>query len=697
MNTGLKIVKENVLVEEDRREIDKHINQIIAKHKNNRYEINKLVFESVSVLTMSDNYSNQLASQGFLIRFWGGVTGKNRQLQTKIDQSLAASQYASQKTLEKLEEQNLMSFELITSVNNKLNSSIIEIETEINNVYATLVTFFKKSKSDIIQLENRVERLERNVSLLNWQNSIEYQMYDGVEYAELDDVTKLVCLVRDFYDITKANWTTSDLLLLKTAMTTIGISPKETISYCNFIDQISENKQLLVKLFDGIVLEGLEKYPEYIAVSAGIEKRHLLETKERYVVDNTAALMEKHGCLVEKTEIRDEMLKAYEAEQARIDINKEVSIYDLMMEILYNLEQIKEIQYVETLDVKMQEAKMLYSFYETDKLIPLLEQLVHYGYAEAKYMLAMLYMTGCKELEPDLEKTDELLLECVNEGYAPAVVEYVMPIQVNFKNVKDISLINNDVVSKLKEMVENEGDMFASMEYGRCCQKLANLNLGENDYNVAIDMCKRGPVFYSFYEMANIYEDKEIKQDTCKAFEYMEKAAKYNFNLAERSLGLKYEEGIGVKKDKKKAFELYCKSYEHRCIYSIINLACCYLYEGFGVALDKEKGYELLKEGTEKGAINSISGLAFAYRNGEVNTENTEKAVLCYKKILREFSAAVSVFSVDAAYSLGVIYMSGEGNVAKNLEDAKKYFQMAADWEDEDAKKKLKELNREIS
>lgn len=474
MNTGLKIVKENVLVEEDRREIDKHINQIIAKHKNNRYEINKLVFESVSVLTMSDNYSNQLASQGFLIRFWGGVTGKNRQLQTKIDQSLAASQYASQKTLEKLAEQNLMSFELITSVNNKLNSSIIEIETEINNVYATLVTFFKKSKSDIIQLENRVERLERNVSLLNWQNSIEYQMYDGVEYAELDDVTKLVCLVRDFYDITKANWTTSDLLLLKTAMTTIGISPKETISYCNFIDQISENKQLLVKLFDGIVLEGLEKYPEYIAVSAGIEKRHLLETKERYVVDNTAALMEKHGCLVEKTEIRDEMLKAYEAEQARIDINKEVSIYDLMMEILYNLEQIKEIQYVETLDVKMQEAKMLYSFYETDKLIPLLEQLVHYGYAEAKYMLAMLYMTGCKELEPDLEKTDELLLECVNEGYAPAVVEYVMPIQVNFKNVKDISLINNDVVSKLKEMVENEGDMFASMEYGRCCQKLAN-------------------------------------------------------------------------------------------------------------------------------------------------------------------------------------------------------------------------------
>ena len=252
MNTALNFVNTQELSDTTRTEIDAQIDQIISRHKNNRYEINKLVFESVSALTASENYSNELDSQGVFKRFWGGITGKNRELQRKIDRSLAASQYASQQTLQKLAEQNLMSFELITAVNNKLNSSILTIEDEINKVYGTLVAFFKQTKSDIIQLENRVERLERNVNLLNWQNSIEYQMWDGTEYSDLDDIEKIICITRDFYDITKATWTTSDLLLLKTAMATIGISPKSEILYSNFIESVSNNEKLLNKLFNGI-------------------------------------------------------------------------------------------------------------------------------------------------------------------------------------------------------------------------------------------------------------------------------------------------------------------------------------------------------------------------------------------------------------------------------------------------------------
>ena len=76
------------------------------------------------------------------------------------------------------------------------------VEGEINQIYAALIQFFKQSRSDMIRLENRVARLEQNVNLLNWQNSIEYQMLDGVEYVDLDDASKIVCMVRDFYDIT---------------------------------------------------------------------------------------------------------------------------------------------------------------------------------------------------------------------------------------------------------------------------------------------------------------------------------------------------------------------------------------------------------------------------------------------------------------------------------------------------------------
>ena len=54
------------------------------------------------------------------------------------------------------------------------------VEGEINQIYAALIQFFKQNRSDMIQLENSVAKLEQNVNLINWQNSIEYQMLDGV-------------------------------------------------------------------------------------------------------------------------------------------------------------------------------------------------------------------------------------------------------------------------------------------------------------------------------------------------------------------------------------------------------------------------------------------------------------------------------------------------------------------------------------
>lgn len=50
------------LEETEKNEIDKEIDRIINQHKNNRYEVNRLVFESVAALTQSENYSNELLS-----------------------------------------------------------------------------------------------------------------------------------------------------------------------------------------------------------------------------------------------------------------------------------------------------------------------------------------------------------------------------------------------------------------------------------------------------------------------------------------------------------------------------------------------------------------------------------------------------------------------------------------------------------
>ena len=677
MSSVLNIVNENELQEVDKEAINEQINSIISRHKGNRYEINKLVFESVSALTVSENYSDELASQGVLKRFWGGITGKNKKLQNKINTSLRVAQYTSQQTLQKLAEQNLMSFELITAVNNKLNSSIIEIETEINNIYGTLVTFFKKTKSDIIQLENRVERLERNVNLLNWQNSIEYQMWNGIEYTELDDVSKVVCLTRDFYDITKGRWTTSDLLLLKTAMTDIGVPPKACINYMTFIKSVSENTELLNKLFEDICIVGMEQYPEYVAISAGIQKNQLLESDEKYIVDNTLDIIRNYGCEASVSEIRDRLLVSYGRDRGKFNIISEVSAYDFILELLYNMEQVKEIRYVKTLDEKMKEAELLFSVYDTEKLIPILNELVCYGYSKAKYMLALLYYDGCSEIEADEIKFRELIKESAKEGYLPSFVMSVLTVSDDDDYVEWKTLMI-DNWENLKKMAKY--DVFAAYALAKLSFIYEDLEIGESDYSLAIKSVENIPSFLKCYFMAQLYDEGlGVEENYQKSFELYKISAEYGYNPAEYEVGRALIEGFGCEKNLKEGFMYYKRAMEHGSLEAINNVALCYA-AGNGIYRDDKKAFELFMQGAEKGVKSCISNVGWSYRYGRGVEKNYMKAIEYYKNADNGHSNR----------SIGEMYLKGEG-VQKDKDMAKKYLQRAVEKEDEEAERILAE------
>ena len=165
MSKELDIYTGEVLTEEEQKALNLELDHIITAHKNNRQEINKLVFECVSAMSEADSASDELSGKGFFSGLWGAITGSNRRLQNKININRAEAQYASQQCLQKLAEQNLMTFDLITAVNNKLNASLIKVDAEFNKVYAVLVKFFKQTKSELVRLETRFEKVEKNIFL----------------------------------------------------------------------------------------------------------------------------------------------------------------------------------------------------------------------------------------------------------------------------------------------------------------------------------------------------------------------------------------------------------------------------------------------------------------------------------------------------------------------------------------------------
>lgn len=343
MSMELKIIDPSALSQDDRAELDANIESLIAGYKNNRQEINRLVFESVSAMTTGEEYERQLSSKKGLRRFIGGITGSNKAIQDKINSNRAMAQYAAQQTLQRLAEQNLMSFDLITAVNNKLNASVVAIEGEINEVYAALVSFFKQSRSDVIQLENRVERLERNVNLLNWQNSIEYQMFNGVEYAKLGNTAKLICLVRDFYDITKGEWTTSDLLLLKAAMGTIGLSPNQETTYAMFFSDICVDSSLLPKLFDDKDLLFLP-HPDDMPIFYGIMKSEQLLQENKGLIGIAIEMLQKHDSSIDRANVLKELVHRDMWRTAQININCEITYFNFAVELLFCLREATQKQ-----------------------------------------------------------------------------------------------------------------------------------------------------------------------------------------------------------------------------------------------------------------------------------------------------------------------------------------------------------------
>lgn len=537
MSTELTVIPSSALTEQEQADLNASIDSIIAAHKNNRQEINRLVFESVSAMTDSEGYEQELSSRKSLRRFWGAITGSNKCLQDKINSSRVAAQFAAQTTLQRLSEQNLLTFDLITAVNNKLNASMTAVEGEINQIYAALIQFFKQSRSDMIQLENRVAKLEQNVNLINWQNSIEYQMLDGVEYVDLDDASKIVCMVRDFYDTTSGEWRTSDLLLLKTVMSTIDISPRGNIRYYDFIVRVAGDEKLLTKLLGG---KHIQRLPEtYLVPLLGIKKLELLDTDEAYIVETVENSLQSAGVVADRHKLENNLMQNYVAQESQVNLDTEVNNYDLTMEMLFNLrfaedsglfleEVVPEVQEVEpeasAEQLAEEEKKKLEEDYKQaaeqfknakfKQVYPLLKTLSNRGCARANALLYWL----CYD-----EFNDKMAVTYAKKGYeagdAIASIQYAFDCEIDSKKRKEI-------FEKYKPILWDqsmEGDFFATYMLAICWKNETDEDADEEKALELLLKAKEQGFYRAYYSTALLkwaLRDKENVANFTKRIDF---------------------------------------------------------------------------------------------------------------------------------------------------------------------------------
>ena len=457
MAAELQIYADNVLSQEEKKQLDIEFDKYINANKSNRQAINKLVFKCVAAMTTADDTEKELADKKGIRRFIGSLTGSNKALQDKINSNRSAAQFAMQACLQKLAAQNLMTFDLITAVNNKLNASLTKIDAEFNNVYEIMDKFIKQTRGDLVRLENVVARHDRNINLLNWQNSIEYRMFNGVEYEFLDPITKIVCLTRDFYDITQGNWTTSDLLLLKAAMDAIDIAPKAKVNYYDALKEIACDDVLKARLLGDVELYPPQE-PDCLISFSGLQKISALNNEESCIVDTIAEYVGENNVDIDRNSIEDTLANKYLTNLAQVNINIEIECYNLLLDLLYNLKNY-EPQKIEKVD---DETKTILgnspcSFNSNVRLasdIEYVKSFANKGNARAMYLMGI-YNLECVSSPKEAEKW---LSKAVEAGDELA------------KFRCDICKLNTELAEEIRKLAEM-GDSYACYEMGRICDK----------------------------------------------------------------------------------------------------------------------------------------------------------------------------------------------------------------------------------
>ena len=348
MKRQSSLIQKSNDLEEYKTELAVCIEQKITAYRNDTKKIDELTFQCISALAEVDNAKAELSSKGFLARFVGSITGSNRTLQDKINQNQTLAQYALRETLMQLQKQNVMTLDLICAVNTKLNGLQMQVgqygiyqENFVNRVNDTE----KRQDKILINHERRLKKTEKSVDLLQWGHNIQYLNLDGKDYMELNQHQKLACLARDFFQ--KGNVTyEDDIATLKHAIHDLKIDRREMVSYYDTLNSLALEDLARKKLLGNVNWQNYDSVDNVISfhtIGKICELQQANNSKIKIFCGIRNDITPEKAC--------NQLVTAYIRRKDQCDVNTEVSFFDLVMDLVYNLRILHE--YEEENDLKL--------------------------------------------------------------------------------------------------------------------------------------------------------------------------------------------------------------------------------------------------------------------------------------------------------------------------------------------------------
>ena len=316
--------------------IDTLADEMINEHKGNYHDLTRYAMECSALLASSRARSNELKDQAFLKGIINNWTGKNKQLRASIDLDTSDAIAVAQKSLQKLADQNLLSFEMLIALNNKINLHTAELNSEINALHS----FLNRLCEDY---NRHAEKMSQNVDFFHYCHTVEFETYNGIEYRNLPDIEKLFCIANDFYLKSKGEWNTRDLKFLKPILEKVKL-PWDTVFSLEEICIYTIHKpQVAERLFERIDQDGLSEIEVYTSPALkGIEKISRINTIETATVQTVQNLLECNQVMLSREDIIDQMMRTYMAENKVDHYSIKNDAFRLCLELLNGLKMVDE-------------------------------------------------------------------------------------------------------------------------------------------------------------------------------------------------------------------------------------------------------------------------------------------------------------------------------------------------------------------
>lgn len=326
-----------------------------------------------------------------------------------------------------------------------------------------------------------------------------------------------------------------------------------------------------------------------------------------------------------------------------------------------------------------------------DKALEILQKLKDRGDKKAAYKLADLYLHPPYSVDkkPNYKKALAIYEELAKEDDIKAIEELVRYHLCN--SCQKSPIINEKTgffyMKRLFEIRKTPRD-YASMgwayAYGKGVEP--DLKKAEEYY---LQAAQKGYTS-SYYNLAWLYYKDEnnkekniIRLDYKKAKEYLELGVKNRNYRSMNLLGIFYRDGLGVKKDIKKAVNLFEKGSRYD------KYAAKHLANYYKDKKDYKNALKYYKNASNKGDASAQIELGILYEKGLGTKKDIKKALAYYKDAFKNYRDDSQ--KDIAAYNIGLIYQYGKGNMEKDLKKAKYWYSHS---NHDKAKKELKKIEK---